>query len=624
MIKKRLLTGAVAALIGVYAPNAAAQEGQGCYAQDVISYTAGTLKNGSGNPSEDRMNPLLALGVPQNDNTLNFVSLGYGGELTLSFGGAVLDGPGKDIYVVETSFASNDCLSDGIERAQVYLSQNGTDFVWAGELCRDGDVDIAAAGLDYAVAIRIVNDASSTTPDGYDVDGVYAINGCGEIPGQGCYATDIFDYYQGTLWNGGEIEDPIRIDPWKATGEPQNDRSGGADNFFTLGNGGFIILTMGGPGEVVLTDNGPGADIRVYETTWGNLSCASYPEYAEISVSPNGTNWYSLGVHCQSSNISLDIDAVVPGGVYIKYVKIATDTAGGNTEDYFDVDGVEALVGCGTVDIPVVNTCYAECADGTVYVEGTTKNGGFLPSARTNYLNALGTPQMSDATTSPANNNFVSLGYGGSLTFCFDGGFIMNDPGDDIEIFETSFNNPSCPSYPEWADVYVSVDGSTWYKTATGCHNFTVDFDNAEDSEGNPIYLPYVQFVRIVNNDELTTTPDGYDVDGIRILSSECENTAAPVVQLPGTPAPVVGLRSYPNPSQGLVNFTFSSLYTGRASVELFNIAGQRIAQVYNDDINADEEKTVSYDMSQLPNGIYITKLTTSEGVATGKVMLAR
>ncbi|NMH28841.1 T9SS type A sorting domain-containing protein [Flavobacterium silvaticum] len=621
MIKKRLLTGAVAAVLGVYAPNAVAQEGQGCYAQTVENYTPGTLKNSANPVPADRQHADRALGVPQNDNTENFVSLGYGGSLTLGFGGAVMDGVGKDLYVVETSYASNDCLSDGIERAQVYLSQNGTDFVWAGELCRDGSVDIAAAGFTWASYIKIENDATSTTPDGFDVDGVYAVNGCGNIPAPGCYAVEVMDFFQGTKENGQPITDPMRTDETKALGEPENDRSSGADNFFTLGNGGWIELRMS---DFIIQDGTSAPDLRVYETTWGNLSCASYPEYAEISVSANNVNWYSLGFHCQSSDISLDLDAVVPGGVHVKYVRIATNSALGSTEDFFDVDGVEALFGCEPFEPETPNGCFAACTTGEGYVQGTTKLGGALPAARTHVDRALGTPQYSDATTSPANNNFLTLGYGGSLTLCFDG-FIMNDAGDDIEIVETSFNNPSCASYPEYADIWVSNDNVNWYFVKTGCHNFTVNFDDAVDASNNPIYLPYVQYVKIANNDNLTTTPDAYDVDGVRLIASQCENTQGPVTNEPvGQPQPVVGLRSYPNPSRGIVNFNFSSMYTGNASLEVFNIAGQRVALLFNDEVKENEENVVTFDMSQLPNGVYISKLSTSEGVVTGKVMLAR
>lgn len=622
MIKKRLLTGAFATLLAAYAPNVVAQQTEGCSAFTVLDYTKGTLKNGNPLTAADRIDPAKALGTPEANNGVNtFVSLGYGGSLTLGFDGAVYDAPGKDIWIFETSYSgANDCSFDGVESAIVELSSNGVDFFPAGTVCRDGSVDIADAGLSYVTAIRITNDPASTTPDGYDVDGILVPGGCAELPPAGCFAVSIYDHYQGTQWNGSPITDPIRITPEKALFQPENDRSSGADNFFSLGNGGWIILEMGG---YIMQDGTSAPDLRVYETTWGNLSCASYPEYAEVSVSPNGTNWYSLGVVCQSSNISLDLDAAVPGGVRVKYVKIATDTAGGNTQDYFDVDGVEALWGCDDFNPEQPQGCFAACVAEAGYVQGTKRNGSALPVERTNWEKALGTPEESDvAPGNVADYNFVSLGYGGSLTLCF-GGYINNDPGDDIEIIETSFGNPSCTTYPEYADIWVSADGTNWYFVETGCHNFAVDFDSAVDADNNPVYLPYVQYVKIANNDTLSTTPDAYDVDGVKILASQCEETQAPVTQpIAGGTSPLI--RTYPNPTRGLLNFLFTSHIDGPSSVEVFTTAGQRVAVPFQGDVQAGKDNTITYDMSSLSNGIYITKITTPAGVTTGKVMLAR
>ncbi len=47
-----------------------------------------------------------------------------------------------------------------------------------GTICRDGGVDISGSGLDYVSQIRITNAPTTTTLDGYDVDGVIAIYNC--------------------------------------------------------------------------------------------------------------------------------------------------------------------------------------------------------------------------------------------------------------------------------------------------------------------------------------------------------------------------------------------------------------------------------------------------------------
>jgi hypothetical protein len=617
MIKTRLFTCVASGLVALGAQSVVAQTG--CPAASVISYVEGTTSNG-GTIDEDRTHPEQALGAPQNDNTVNFVSLGYGGSLTLAFDGAILDGPGKDIDIYETSYASNDCESDGIERANIELSADGVNWFSAGSVCRDGSVDISDTGLAYVTQIRISNDASSTTWDGYDVDAVVG-TGCAAVPNPGCYGAEVYDVWQGTKEDGSAITDPIRIDPARALGVPENDRSNGAANFFTLGNGGWIILKMG---DAIVTDLTSAPDLRVYETTWGNLSCSSYPEYATVSVSPNGVNFYPVATVCQSGDIELDLDAVVPPGVQVSYVKIEADGELGTTEDFFDVDGVEALWGCTpVVEQPQPNGCYADCTDGQIYVAGTKKNGSALPEART-HADRANVPQYSDVTTSPENNNFVSLGYGGSIQLCF-GGAVTNADGDDLAIIETSFGNPSCETYPEYADVWVSIDAVNWYFVETGCHNFNVDISDAVDASSNHVYLPYIYYVKIANNDAMTTTPDGFDVDGVTILSGPCFGTQGSNEVDNSTDGDArYAVTAYPNPTSGTVNFTFALPESGKATLELYNVNGQRVASLFSNSANADVENTISYDLSSLPNGIYISKLTTDDGVVTGKVMLSK
>ena len=587
---------------------------QECYGATARDYVAGTLKGSAQLVDVARQDYTKAQGQPQNDNTENFVSLGYGGSIIIDFSGAVMDHPGNDITIIETSYRSNDCLSDGIERANVEVSQDGVNFISVGQVCRNGSVDIADSGLPYVTSVRISNDASSTTFDGYDVDGVIAIAGCVEIPTRlGCFAVDVYDFEQGTLNNGGTITDPIRIDPYRATGVPEDDRSNGAVNFFTLGKAGWIILKMGGN---ILTDGTSAPDLRVFETTWGNRSCASYPEYAEVSVSPDAITWYSLGTVCQSSNISLDVDAAIPAGLPVSFVKIENNSVLGTTPDYFDVDGVEALWGCGTDDTPPTRGgCYATCVYNNNYVEGTKKNGSPISSLRNHAENALGAPEFGDTI------NFVTLGYGGSIDLCFDG-VVMNEAGDDIQIVETSFGSPACENYKEYADVYVSIDGLTWYPVATGiCLDASIDISNA------PLSLPYIRYVRIVNNDALSTTEDGYDVDGVIVLNGDCQPGIVrnnPSTTISGSlQATANGVVAWPNPAKTDLNFSFNVVETGEATLELYNMNGQVVAKLFGGQAIENQDNVVKFDASQLSNGVYVSRLTTQDGIITGKVIIA-
>ena len=158
-----------------------------CYGFEVLEYIEGVEMNGSDIQS-NRNNPEEALGAPEDNDTENFVTLGYGGSLTLGFGGAVYNEEGADIQIVETSYGNNTCESYH-EVADVEVTQDGENWYSVGSVCLDGMVDISDAEveLEYITQIRISNnDDESETFDGYDVDGVVALhNECFENDDEG-------------------------------------------------------------------------------------------------------------------------------------------------------------------------------------------------------------------------------------------------------------------------------------------------------------------------------------------------------------------------------------------------------------------------------------------------------
>lgn len=130
-----------------------------------------------------RRNPENATGAPQNNNgtPITFVSLGFGGEITLVFDYVVFDKEGPDLFVTETSGSTN-----YPEKAELYGSACGSNWVLldvtedGNVLNQDGWIDFSGAlyGLKY---LRIIDRSRrsqfSGAADGYDVDGVTVING---------------------------------------------------------------------------------------------------------------------------------------------------------------------------------------------------------------------------------------------------------------------------------------------------------------------------------------------------------------------------------------------------------------------------------------------------------------
>jgi len=153
-----------------------------CFGGDVIAFEQGLRKKGTAVPPR-RSNPANALGLPEENDEINFVSLGIGGSLTIKLNNVVVDQPGNDFMVIETSF--NDVgkpCDDYPERAEVYASIDGETFYLLGTACKDTEFDIAVSGLMEIEYLKFVDvtdvNARHIGPaaDGFDLDGVYCLN----------------------------------------------------------------------------------------------------------------------------------------------------------------------------------------------------------------------------------------------------------------------------------------------------------------------------------------------------------------------------------------------------------------------------------------------------------------
>ncbi len=83
-------------------------------------------------------------------------------------------------------------------------------------------------------------------------------------------------------------------------------------------------------------------------------------------------------------------------------------------------------------------------------------------------------------------------------------------------------------------------------------------------------------------------------------------------------------LQSYPNPTIGQSQVVFETNITGRATLEVFDMNGRSIATLYNQVAEEGLEYRIDFNSGDLPNGIYIYKLTTANEVVMSKFMIAR
>ncbi len=317
-----------------------------CYATSVVSFNQLKRNDGSLVPVA-QSDPSKALGLPQNDESQNFVSLGFGGSITLSFDGAIANGEGADIRVVESTFNNAICPRYP-ERVRAFASQDGCHFVYLGEGCQDYEFDLGS--LEWAQYIRLVDASPLGVPyqgqsivDAYDVDGVVCLNGTLSNPVPSAVelgANEAISYSPGLRRNGTPI-DPSRTNPANALGLPQNTN---VVNFVSLGFGGSLVLKF----DYVVFDNPLTNDLKIVETSYGNPSCTLFPELATVEVSLDGINWTLISTICQDGEIDITTAGTIQ---YVRLTDRSKASAFSGTADGYDVDGVVVInQSCGNLN----------------------------------------------------------------------------------------------------------------------------------------------------------------------------------------------------------------------------------------------------------------------------------
>lgn len=152
----------------------------------VDSYSQGLKKNGAA-VDEERSDPdqVLTLGSVSPD--VDFFSLGFGGWIIVGFDCPIWNLDGTDVFVWEETWGTTYPL----ETADVYVSQDGSDWVELGEADNHlhsnnqltlTEFDLEDVQLDWAKYVMIVDTTDpsihSATADGYDVNAVEAVHGC--------------------------------------------------------------------------------------------------------------------------------------------------------------------------------------------------------------------------------------------------------------------------------------------------------------------------------------------------------------------------------------------------------------------------------------------------------------
>jgi hypothetical protein len=361
---------------------AAGSVGAQVNATSVSSFTQGMRADGVSPIGVTRSNPNNAVGAitanhdanigeaSNNSSSVEFVSLGFGGDIVLEFASPICNQAGNDLTVYETSYGTPSCAA-WPEKALVYARQDECQ-PWilispADGICQNADLDLGV--LSWAKYVKIeditnptLNVFLSSNQDGFDVDGVVGYSSCGGAavsPADKYSPNAVVSLTQGLCKNGTAVTANRSIQG-RMLGAPQmSDVSTPASsyNFLALGYAGSTVLSF--PYTIL---NVAGADLQVFETTFGDnpsRNCASYPEKAKFEGSIDGSTWFDLdavvtaddagAILCRDGK--LNIPAAYAGLNYIRITDVTVLFGAGSTDAY-DVDGIIGLGQCAGTSAP--------------------------------------------------------------------------------------------------------------------------------------------------------------------------------------------------------------------------------------------------------------------------------
>ena len=227
-----------------------------------------------------------------------------------------------------------------------------------------------------------------------------------------------------------------------------------------------------------------------------------------------------------------------------------------------------------------------------------------------------GVPQNTDAL-----GTFYSLGFGGWAILRIDGS-IVDKPGNDLKVVETTWHTWACARYTEKALVEISQDNITWYSKGIIC----------QDGEIDIAPLPCISYVRITDKSDranfVTELPlaDGFDVDGIICLNPPAANgrqaVASTEVVQEVSKNVKRNISMYPNPADNQLFVTISGSEAGESMLlTVVDQMGREVKSMNITAIGANHREEVK--MDDLMPGMYIVRVN-GENVNTTKKIVKK
>ncbi|MBQ4820021.1 T9SS type A sorting domain-containing protein [Aquimarina sp. MMG016] len=301
-------------------------------------------------------------------------------------------------------------------------------------------------------------------------------------------------------------------------------------------------------------------------------------------------------------------EAYIKNSVTVHYEVYDSDYAF-TTSDHFPVSA-RFLLEPEFVD----NECVG--ASVTSFDQGPRRDGRRISRYRSNPARALGNPKERRFF------NFVSLGFGGSITIELNNEIFDNKDANEFAVFESTgfFDNIPCQYYPESAEVFASLDGVEFVSLGTTCQDGEFDL-----SAGNLRSAKYIKVVDISDKNIFPWFADGYDLDAIVCLESGERIANKQNILLAENPTELeselltkgfgleeIQIAVTPNPVVDQLFVEFNTFVKSDIDITITNVTGQTVfAQTIR--LNEGQSK-LTVDMNRLPKGFYVVNAKDTQG----------
>ncbi len=259
-----------------------------------------------------------------------------------------------------------------------------------------------------------------------------------------------------------------------------------------------------------------------------------------------------------------------------------------------------------------------ECVGGSViaFEQGRRRDGRRIPRLRSQPKRALGYPRERRYL------NFVSLGFGGSITIELNNEIFDNADTNEFAVFESTgfFDNIPCRYFPESAEVFASQDGVEFVSLGTTCQDGEFDL-----ATGNLASAKYIKVVDISDKYLFPWFADGYDLDAIvclengeRLVNKQnvalAENPTALESELMNEDFEAEDLQVAltPNPVVDQLSVSFNTFFESDVNISITDVTGKTV-YLQTIRLNAGESK-LSLDMDRYPKGFYVVKVSDVKG----------